>query len=139
MINGYNQPLPSQSNPVDNDVLGTCNVVSRKINSHINIVITCCTFYVGGVPHTGRMHQIRVHLQWLGYPIINDPIYNHKSWGLSRGRGGVSEELAHKVRVLIYSWDLNIKDMSHLSIGWHSKNIASQLQSLVMVAVTSTL
>ena len=26
------------------------------------------------------MHQIRVHLQWLGYPIVNDPIYNHPAW-----------------------------------------------------------
>ncbi|CAH3139265.1 unnamed protein product, partial [Porites lobata] len=40
------------------------------------------------VPYTGRMHQIRVHLQWLGYPIINDPIYNHTAWGPHRGRGG---------------------------------------------------
>jgi hypothetical protein len=27
-------------------------------------------------PLTGRTHQIRVHLQWLGHPIINDPLYN---------------------------------------------------------------
>ena len=26
------------------------------------------------------MHQIRVHLQWLGHPIVNDPIYNHPAW-----------------------------------------------------------
>lgn len=35
------------------------------------------------------MHQIRVHLQWLGYPIIGDPIYNHlEAFGLSRGKNG---------------------------------------------------
>lgn len=38
-------------------------------------------------PHTGRMHQIRVHLQWLGHPIVNDPIYNHPTaWGPEVGK-----------------------------------------------------
>ena len=27
---------------------------------------------------TGRTHQIRVHLAYIGYPIYNDPIYNKK-------------------------------------------------------------
>ena len=26
-------------------------------------------------PHTGRMHQIRVHAEWLGRPIVGDKIY----------------------------------------------------------------
>lgn len=27
-------------------------------------------------PKTGRTHQIRLHLAWIGFPIINDPLYN---------------------------------------------------------------
>ncbi|GAA6054953.1 hypothetical protein JCM3770_004067 [Rhodotorula araucariae] len=41
-------------------------------------------------PITGRSHQIRVHLQFLGHPIANDPIYqNAAAWGETGGRGGV--------------------------------------------------
>lgn len=31
-------------------------------------------------PITGRTHQIRVHAQFLGHPISNDPLYNHPVW-----------------------------------------------------------
>ncbi|XP_023309919.1 RNA pseudouridylate synthase domain-containing protein 2 isoform X2 [Anoplophora glabripennis] len=39
-------------------------------------------------PKTGRMHQIRVHLQYLGYPVVNDPLYNHEVFGPLKGKGG---------------------------------------------------
>lgn len=39
-------------------------------------------------PLTGRTHQLRVHLQFLGHPISNDPIYaNQRVWGQDLGKG----------------------------------------------------
>lgn len=40
------------------------------------------------LPLTGRTHQIRVHLQYLGYPISNDPIYcNQRVFGPNLAQG----------------------------------------------------
>ncbi|KKA29768.1 hypothetical protein TD95_004914 [Thielaviopsis punctulata] len=42
------------------------------------------------LPVTGRTHQIRVHLQFQGHPIENDPIYaNQKVWGADLGSGDI--------------------------------------------------
>lgn len=41
---------------------------------------------VAGLPKTGRTHQIRVHLGFLGYPITNDPLYNAR---VNAARGSV--------------------------------------------------
>ncbi|OCK82601.1 pseudouridine synthase [Lepidopterella palustris CBS 459.81] len=45
------------------------------------------------LPLTGRTHQLRVHLQYLGHPISNDPIYcNQRVFGPSLGRGEADSE-----------------------------------------------
>ncbi|KAI1293868.1 RNA pseudouridylate synthase domain-containing protein 2 [Halotydeus destructor] len=47
------------------------------------------------LPKTGRMHQIRLHLQYLGYPIMNDPMYNSFAFGPHKGKDanyGVDKE-----------------------------------------------
>jgi len=49
--------------------------------------------------HTGRTHQIRVHMAWLGHPLVGDALYGGRSaLGMSRqALHAVRLELAHPV------------------------------------------
>lgn len=49
-------------------------------------------------PHTGRAHQLRVHLQWLGYPIVGDKIYGpDERWYLEFIRDGVTPAMLREL------------------------------------------
>lgn len=39
-----------------------------------SLTLLCCTL------HTGRMHQIRAHLQASGLPLVGDPVYGEPRW-----------------------------------------------------------
>jgi 23S rRNA pseudouridine1911/1915/1917 synthase len=37
-------------------------------------------------PYTGRTHQVRVHLAWLGYPVVGDVVYGRRRQQMLHGR-----------------------------------------------------
>ncbi|NXG50368.1 RUSD2 protein, partial [Psilopogon haemacephalus] len=59
-----------------------CKTIFQRLSYNGKSSVVRC------LPRTGRTHQIRVHLQYLGHPIVNDPIYNMDAWGPERGKGG---------------------------------------------------
>ncbi|KAJ0008945.1 hypothetical protein NQD34_016360 [Periophthalmus magnuspinnatus] len=60
-----------------------CRTVFERLSFNGKTSVVRC------LPLTGRTHQIRVHLQYLGFPILNDPIYGSSAWGPHRGKGGL--------------------------------------------------
>ncbi|XP_018420860.1 PREDICTED: RNA pseudouridylate synthase domain-containing protein 2 [Nanorana parkeri] len=59
-----------------------CKTVFERLSYNGKTSVVKC------FPYTGRTHQIRVHLQYLGHPIVNDPVYNTEAWGTNRGKRG---------------------------------------------------
>jgi len=69
-----------------------CTTIFKKLSYNGKSSLVLCK------PLTGRTHQIRVHLQYLGYPIANDPLYSKTEiWGEQCGKGGVNKEAMDKV------------------------------------------
>lgn len=57
------------------------------------------------VLHTGRTHQIRVHLKYLGHPIVGDPLYSGPQWKgipdkkLQKALAGMKRQALHAARI----------------------------------------
>ena len=51
-------------------------------------------------PHTGRTHQIRVHLQYIGHPIVSDLLY--------AGRKRVRDDRTWCPRLFLHAYELTI-------------------------------
>lgn len=60
-------------------------------------------------PVTGRTHQLRVHLQFIGHPILGDPLYAD------------AEALARSPRLLLHASELALAHpVSSAALHWHS-------------------
>ena len=57
-----------------------CVIASgKKAITHLEVIKKYAHYtYVRLVLETGRTHQIRVHMAYIGYPVHNDPVYNKK-------------------------------------------------------------
>ena len=49
--------------------------------------------------YTGRTHQIRVHMQYIGHPIVGDPLYNAKGPKDPRYQLGLGRQFLHYWRI----------------------------------------
>ena len=59
------------------------------------------------LPLTGRTHQIRVHLQYLGHPISNDPIYcNQRVFGPTLAAGDAASDNDEAAEAVEYQDDM---------------------------------
>lgn len=68
-----------------------CRTLFERISFNGKTSIVRCK------PLTGRTHQIRVHLRYLGYPIANDPIYGYSTAWSDRIIGGQGINDASKI------------------------------------------
>lgn len=65
--------------------------------------------------HTGRMHQIRVHLAFIGHPLFIDPVYGRRPNHLSEWKGRKyrigkksHEERPLMSRLSLHAWKLDL-------------------------------
>ncbi|XP_061700753.1 RNA pseudouridylate synthase domain-containing protein 2 isoform X2 [Syngnathoides biaculeatus] len=96
-----------------------CRTVFQRLSFNGKSSVVRC------LPLTGRTHQIRVHLQYLGFPILRDPIYGASAWGPHRGKGalvGKSDEELLKALVEEHQ----AQESLHLLDGSDNGTILSQ-------------
>ena len=74
-----NSPAPTEGTRTEKERIRDSKMVWKTKEGYS--IVRC-------LPLTGRTHQLRVHLQYLGHPIANDPIYcNQRVFGLSLAAG----------------------------------------------------
>ncbi len=70
--------------------------------------------WVVASPHQGRMHQIRVHCESIGHPVVGDPLYDGRGGALfkTRAAGGASRDWSDYSggqRLHLHAWRLRFE------------------------------
>jgi 23S rRNA pseudouridine955/2504/2580 synthase len=89
-------------------------------------------------PVTGRMHQIRIHLAFLGAPITGDELYGGKPFFLSQVKRGFNlkketEELPFLKRMALHAYALEFLDLTGSALKIQApyyKDMAALLRQL---------
>lgn len=96
--------IPVGRHPVDRKKM---SVVSRKVKDALTIWKIkerfCNTALLEVEIKTGRTHQIRVHLDYIGYPVAGDQVYGDKKNALLKKHIGAS---VYPKRQMLHSWSL---------------------------------
>jgi 23S rRNA pseudouridine1911/1915/1917 synthase len=73
---------------------------------------------------TGRTHQIRVHLQSIGHPLVGDPVYR-------TGRGAAAGPLANFKRQALHAYRLGlVHPVSGAAMQWEAP-LPADMQGLL--------
>ena len=82
------------------------------------------------MPQTGRMHQIRVHLKYLGHPIIGDPLYNIKASRKVSKELGLSRQFLHATKLEFKNPAIRKRIMLESELPEDLKLILSKLEEV---------
>lgn len=74
--------------------------------------------YIKAIPHTGRQHQIRVHLNSIGHRIVGDPIY------------GIDEEIANSYLLKELELEKRIKITGSNRLLLHANNLEFKYKNI---------
>ena len=70
---------PIGRDPKDRKKMAVIATNSKKAITHLKVLKRYKDYtLVSLILETGRTHQIRVHMNYIGYPVYNDPVYNSK-------------------------------------------------------------
>lgn len=70
---------PIGRDKLDRKKMAVTDINSKKAITHFKVIerLQNATL-IELTLETGRTHQIRVHMNYIGYPVVNDPVYGHR-------------------------------------------------------------